>query len=39
MTFAIIFHVIFQKTKKNEMEWKLKVKISIDNDMQIMSEF
>ena len=48
MTYAIIFHVIFQKNNMNEMDIdvsdlneidkELKVKISSDYDMQIVCE-
>ena len=50
MTFAIIFHVIFQKNNRmirtlmkhvsdlNEIDKELKVEISSDYDMQIVCE-
>ena len=48
MTYAIIFHVIFQKKNMNEMDIdvsdlneidkELKVEISSDYDMQIVCE-
>ena len=48
MTYAIIFHVIFQKNNMNEMDIdvselneidkELKVEISSDYDMQIVCE-